>query len=590
MKKQTVIPQNLRKLLWSFIKKQPVAFLFVFITTATWAINETLFPYFVKLIVNTVSEYKGDPADIFTALKNPLYLLFGFWLLMEISMRTQGLVMAYAYPKFRANIRSAAYRYTKGHSHSYFANNYAGNLSAKIADLPNCAERIIDIGQWSVVPLMLIMVMTFGVMWNAHPSFAIIFITWFIYHFGISIYFMGRAQPLAESHASTTTELSGKIVDTFTNISSVRLFARRELEAQFFEEKQKEEIKKSIKASLKIEKMKFFLGLGSLGLIVCMLYALISGWQAGRTTLGDFSLVTISSFNVMGFVWHTSFMLSIIVREWGRANAALSLVNTPHEVTDIPGAKKLEPKDGKIEFKNVEFTYSADKPIFHKLNLTIEPGQKVGLVGLSGAGKSSFVNLILRFYDINGGEILIDGQNIAKITQDSLRENISMIPQDPSLFHRTLMDNIRYGNMRASEEDVIAASKRAHCHEFITQLEEGYNTMVGERGIRLSGGQRQRVAIARAILKKANILILDEATSSLDSITEKIIQESLIDIMQGKTTIIIAHRLSTLSSMDRILVFEKGKIVEDGSQEELLKKDGHFKKLWGMQVGGFLPE
>jgi ATP-binding cassette subfamily B protein len=214
----------------------------------------------------------------------------------------------------------------------------------------------------------------------------------------------------------------------------------------------------------------------------------------------------------------------------------------------------------------------------------------VGLVGFSGSGKSTFVNLILRFYDIQSGQILIDNQNVADVTQDSLREQIAMIPQDPTLFHRTLMENIRYGRLTATDEEVTVAAKLAHCEEFIDKLDEGYHSMVGERGIKLSGGQRQRIAIARAILKNAPILILDEATSSLDTVTEKLIQQSLHTVMQHRTTMVIAHRLSTLANMDRILVFHKGKVIEDGTQDELLNLQGQFARLWEMQTNGFLPD
>ncbi|WP_291398139.1 ATP-binding cassette domain-containing protein [Acinetobacter sp.] len=228
--------------------------------------------------------------------------------------------------------------------------------------------------------------------------------------------------------------------------------------------------------------------------------------------------------------------------------------------------------------------------LFFKINLSNTAGQKVGLVGYSGGGKSTFVNLILRLYDVTDGAILIDGQDIRDVTQDSLRENIAMIPQDPSLFHRSLMENIRYGRADSTDEEVIEAAKKAHAHEFISALPQGYDSLVGERGVKLSGGQRQRIAIARAILKNAPILILDEATSQLDSVTESLIQESLWELMQNKTTIVIAHRLSTLLHMDRILVFDKGKIVEDGTHSELLAKAGLYKTLWDAQVGGFLGD
>jgi ATP-binding cassette subfamily B protein len=269
---------------------------------------------------------------------------------------------------------------------------------------------------------------------------------------------------------------------------------------------------------------------------------------------------------------------------------SLSLLRVPHGITDRAGAAPLRVSEGAIAFENVFFAYNPGQNLFRDKNILIPAGQKVGLVGFSGSGKSTFVNLILRLYDLESGAIRIDGQDIASVTQDSLREQIALIPQDPVLFHRSLRDNIAYARPDASDEDIIAASLQAHCHEFISAAKEGYNAIVGERGVKLSGGQRQRIAIARAILKNARILIFDEATSSLDSFTESAIQHSMQDMMRGRTTIVIAHRLSTLTSMDRLLVFKDGSIVEDGTHAGLLAANGHYARLWNMQVGGFLPD
>ena len=274
----------------------------------------------------------------------------------------------------------------------------------------------------------------------------------------------------------------------------------------------------------------------------------------------------------------------------GRCKQSLNSLLVPLEIHDKPDAVNLNANHGQIIFDNVKFHYKGTEPLFHNKSVRIKAGQKIGLVGYSGSGKSTFVNLILRLHDVTDGAILIDGQDIRDVTQDSLRANIAMISQDPSLFHRSLMENICYGRIDATDEEVIEAAKKAHAHEFIIKLPQAYESLVGERGVKLSGGQRQRIAIARAILKNAPILILDEATSQLDSITESLIQESLWELMQGKTTIVIAHRLSTLLNMDRILVFEQGKIVADGTHKELLTKKGLYKTLWEAQVGGFLPD
>jgi ATP-binding cassette subfamily B protein len=339
-----------------------------------------------------------------------------------------------------------------------------------------------------------------------------------------------------------------------------------------------------------VELMRIGLGINGLCLIFGMLFTLLYGWVHHWVTLGDFTQVLMQSFWLLGWLWFISFQLSVFARETGTIENALDLIKKGHDITDKKDAQPIIISHGNISFEHVNFAYHKKQPVFQDLNVTIKKGEKIGLVGFSGSGKSTFVNLILRFYDIQSGNILIDGHNIAQVTQGSLREQIAMIPQDPALFHRTLMENIRYGRLDASDEEVIQASKLAHCHEFIEKLDQGYESLVGERGIKLSGGQRQRVAIARAILKNAPILILDEATSSLDSVTEKLIQESLHRLMQGRTTIVVAHRLSTLADMDRILVFHKGNIIEEGTKEQLLKTNGHFAMLWNMQTDGFLPD
>jgi ATP-binding cassette subfamily B protein len=318
-------------------------------------------------------------------------------------------------------------------------------------------------------------------------------------------------------------------------------------------------------------------------------YYLCKGRQDGWVTVGDFALVLGINFSMFDFIWDISQAVADFSTFYGNIAQAL------HTIFDQPGiaynadAQALTVQRGQIEFAHVTFNYPGCPPLFTNLSVTIQAGQKVGLVGYSGGGKTTFVHLILRLYELSGGHILIDGQDSRAVTQDSLHHSIAMIPQDPSLFHRSLMDNIRYGRTDATNDAVIAAAYKADAHEFITKLPHGYASLVGDRGVKLSGGQRQRIAIARAVLKNAPILILDEATSQLDSVTESNIQESFLALMNNKTTIVIAHRLSTLLHMDRILVFDQGKIVEDGTHTNLLNKKGLYATLWQAQVGGFLP-
>ncbi len=584
------LPDKLFAFLWHFIKRQPYAFAAILLTSLTWAANEAIFPYLIKLIVNGVSQLNSNTGDIFYVLRDPLLAIFFFWVIMETCMRIQGWVILHAFPKFRANMRQAVFDYVRGHSHTYFANHFAGSISSKISDIPSSAERLIEIIIFNFIAILAMLLISLILLWHTRPIFAFIMLIWLVVHLGTMMLFMRKGNTLAEIHSESVATLSGKIVDTLTNILNVRLFARGAFESQYLATFQADEIKKSKAAFVVLEKMKIILGIAGLGLIFAMIYTLIYGWGQHWVTLGDFTLVTMLSFSMLGMLWFVSYQISIYVREANKIRAALNLVSVEHEIQDVKNAKPLIIKKGVILFDRVCFSYQPKMLVFKDLSVTIQPGERVGLVGLSGSGKSTFVNLILRFFDIRSGTIAIDSQNIAEVTRESLRKQIAMIPQDPSLFHRTLMQNIRYGNLNATDEEVIVAAKMAHCHEFIDQLDEGYEALVGERGVKLSGGQRQRIAIARAMLKNAPILILDEATSSLDSITEKLIQGSLETLMKNRTTLIVAHRLSTLSAVDRILVFDEGKIVEDADMETLLKNKAYFSKLWHMQHDGFLPD
>jgi ATP-binding cassette subfamily B protein len=319
-----------------------------------------------------------------------------------------------------------------------------------------------------------------------------------------------------------------------------------------------------------------------------VLFVSISLWKKGILTVGDFVMIQSYMFGLFFHIWDFGRILRKTYERLADAEEMVVILNTPIEVKDKKDAEKIEINSGKIEFKNVKFSYSKDD-VIKGLSFVIKPSEKVALIGPSGGGKSTVVKLMLRLFDIDKGAILIDGQNSLGYTQDSLRAQIALVPQDPILFHRTLMENIRYGRRDASDKEVMAAAKLAHCNEFIASFKQGYQTFVGERGVKLSGGERQRVAIARAILSNARILILDEATSSLDSESEKLIQDALKNLMKNKTTLVIAHRLSTIVQMDRILVLKGGKIIEEGDHASLVsKKEGLYRKLWELQSKGYL--
>jgi len=395
-------------------------------------------------------------------------------------------------------------------------------------------------------------------------------------------------------YADACSAVSGQIVDSLSNIASVKSYAHEAQEMA--EHKRVSEVQ--MKAWHKMLRTFLMLDNYRRGVLVIfgsgMLLACIYAWNHGAITIGDMSTIMGITFSFTGMAWYLSFGIIHLSESYGYLNDSLSTLIKPHHVDNKEDAHKLVVSNGEIAFRDVCFDYGAEaegRPVFENLNIVIPAGQRVGLMGSSGAGKSSFVNLIQRFFDVNSGAIEIDGVDIRDVTQRSLRQSIAIILQDTALFHRTIMENIRYGRLDASDEEVIVAAERAYAINFINELPDGFDTMVGERGVKLSGGQRQRIAIARAILKDAPILIVDEATSALDSESEKLLQASLESLMAGKTVIAVAHRLSTINTMDRLLVMDAGRIVEDGTHDELLSNDrGIYARLWGMQSGGFIPK
>lgn len=583
------LPKTLFSFIYHFVSQQWAKFIFLIFSSIVWGINDSIFPYFLKHIVNTLQHYQGNSQGIYSALKWVI-MLVTFWLLTEVILRTQGVVQIYTFPRFRANVREAVFTYVKAHSHEYFSNHLAGEIAKKLADLPTSCQTILEIICLQFTTAIVGAVIVLGMMWSTKPIFAIILFIWLILHLGLTLLLLKRGNNSWESHSDSVSILNGKIVDVLTNMLNVRLFARHHHERENLRKFQQDEIIKSKKAMWLMEITRMGLGLNGLFLIFGMIFVLLYGWTQHWVTLGDFTQVGMQTFWLMGWIWFVSYQMTVFAREAGTVRDALNLIKQDHGLTDKPNAAPISISQGEINFSDVTFAYQQKHQVFNNLNIFIPAGQKIGLVGFSGSGKSTFVNLILRFFDLHSGTIFIDKQDICSVTQNSLRSQIAMIPQEPALFHRSLMENIRYGRLDASDEEVIEAAKLAHCHEFIETLDNGYHSLVGERGIKLSGGQRQRIAIARAILKNAPILILDEATSSLDSVTEKLIQKSLDFLMQGRTTIVVAHRLSTLAHMDRIVVFHNGKIIEQGNKDSLLKIKGHFSQLWEMQTDGFLPE
>ncbi|MBA3957878.1 MAG: ABC transporter ATP-binding protein [Parachlamydiaceae bacterium] len=582
---------TLPKFFWHFIKEQWPIFLAMQIFFCGWAIDHTIFPYILSLLIDALVNHQGDRSTIWSSVATPLWAGAILWCILEVSYRLAGYSYARFMPKMEASVRMSMFDYVQRHSYTYFNTKFAGGLANKISDMPNSMARVIQLVCMIFVPVTLALIISSTLFFHLHPSFALILMGWIVVHLGICLLFAKRCSFNSNIHAESRSHLAGKIVDSFTNNLNVRLFSRYNFEKSSLNVAQQDERRKHVLSLKYVERMKIWLSIAAfIGPFAGMTLYIIYNWQIGFLSTGEAVFVFNSCWNVTMMAWIAGLEIPDFFKEVGVSNQALTIVRDAHDIVDDLKAPELKVSRGEIAFENVDFHYIPKHSLFRNKNILIDAGSKVGLVGFSGSGKTTFVHLILRYFDVEAGRILIDGQDIAVVSQNSLRESIAMIPQDASLFHRTLMENIRYGRLDATDEEVIEAARQASCHEFIDKLPEKYNTMAGERGIKLSGGQRQRIAIARAILKNAPILILDEATSALDSVTESHIQTCLEQLILGRTTIVIAHRLSTLSGMDRILVFDEGEIIEDGSHQELLDAQGHYAMMWNMQAGGFLPE
>ncbi len=472
---------------------------------------------------------------------------------------------------------------------AFFMGSFAGTLANRISEVSMGVNHSL----WTILfdfwPVMISFSVSLFLVSQVNSSLFLFLGIWIFVYVLVSFVLATRCRKYAKAFASTRSQVSGKIVDAVTNVINTKMFSKLGFERTHLSEYLNLEVNAARKTFWFMEKMRWFQFTSTLILQIGIISFALKIWIDGAISVGAFSMVTGLSLLIINDARGLSRRFLEFFEYIGNITDGVSAIVLPHEIIDEKNASNLVVKNGEIIFENVSFSHLPQRYVFKNLNVTIPPGQRVGLVGFSGSGKTTFANLILRFFNLQDGKILIDKQNIAFSTQDSLRAQISMIPQEPMLFHRTLMENIRYGKVDATDDEVIEAAKRARAHDFIIQHPEGYKALVGERGVKLSGGQRQRIAIARAILKNAPILILDEATSSLDSITEKAIQNGLEELMKNKTVIVIAHRLSTIAHLDRILVFNQGEIVEDGSHQELVQLNGHYAKLWSMQVGGFLP-
>jgi ATP-binding cassette subfamily B protein len=542
--------------------------------------------YLFKLIVDSVES--GNTQRVFwLGLSFPVILFCS-----QIVFRVSGLLAM----KWSVLVRKDGFDYlfahALNHSHSYFSNRFAGSIHNKIKNVVDGLDQLIPEVLWTYVYSFVAMAVTFGFIFSVDILSSVIFLLLVLVLLTLNTQLAPKKQALSKLNAQASSTLHSNMIDVLSNISAYRQYTGGAKEKAFISNLTNKYRQANQNSWSMTEYMLFVntcvLFLFSFG----MFYLLINRWQEGLVTTGQFVLVASLITQLSGTLLFIGRAFNSTARTIGEMKEGLEDLMVPYEIIDRPDAKELQvTQGGSIVWDAVDFNFTENpNAVFEKFNLTIKPGQRIGLVGASGAGKSTFVSLLLRQHDVTSGAIMIDEQNIAEVTQDSLRRAIAVVPQEPALFHRSIRENIMYGKTDATEAEMIEVAKKAQAHDFIMALPEGYSTLVGERGVKLSGGQKQRVAIARAMLKDAPILVLDEATSALDSESEVEIQKALHILMNGKTVIAVAHRLSTLREMDRIIVLENGKIIEDGTHETLKDAGGTYAKLWNHQAGGFVGE
>ncbi|MDS1782975.1 ABC transporter ATP-binding protein [Vibrio parahaemolyticus] len=493
------------------------------------------------------------------------------------------------------SIRWLAHRYLLNQSLNFYQDDFAGRVATKVMQTSLAVRETVmksmDVFVYVTVYFTSMVVMLAAADWRL----MIPMIVWLLVYIAIQIYFVPKLKDVASEQADARSTMTGRIVDSYTNIQTVKLFSHSQRETQYAEQGMKGFLNTVYRQMRLVTGFDVAVEISNYILVFSVAALSIYLWLDSAISVGAIAIAVSLALRVNGMSMWIMWEVGALFENMGTVVDGMKTLSKPIDIQDKPNAKDLVVSQGGIQFDNVSFHYGENKGVINHLNLDIKPGEKVGLVGRSGAGKSTLVNLLLRFHDVEEGSIKIDGQNIADVTQDSLRSKIGMVTQDTSLLHRSIRDNILYGNPTASEEELLKVTKQAHAHEFIETLTDpfgnvGYDAQVGERGVKLSGGQRQRIAISRVLLKDAPLLVLDEATSALDSEVEAAIQESLNELMQGKTVIAIAHRLSTIAQMDRLIVLDKGNVVEQGTHQELIAHNGIYAQLWAHQTGGFLGE
>jgi ATP-binding cassette subfamily B protein len=569
---------------WKHIKPYRWFYIFMLIPPILSSFYPFLYNYSIKLLLDIVA---GQQRPSYSQLLFPVSLFLGAKLGLEVIWRINHVAAWKSLPYVRRSLWLQTYDYVQHHSYKYFQNNFTGAITSKIKGILNGYDKVWSELHHGLGLVALKIIINLSVLMVVSLQLGIFLSLWGAIFLAVMYKMSKKLDLYAFQEAESQHKIMGQLSDRIMNIISVFAFAAQKRELQLLNDSISNDfIPKQVRASKYDFKMQVIGGVFYfLKFCFILLYA-IQLKTSGLISVGDFAFVLGLTLSLSEEIWQLVTSFQDFLRDISDLKSAFAILYVPQEQLDVPHAAPLVIRSPKIGFKNVALSYDNKTHIFKNFNLTIQAGEKVGLVGHSGAGKSSLINLLMRYFSCSEGVICIDGQDISTVSQETLRRKVAIIPQDTMLFHRTVLDNIRYGRPEATEEEVVEAAKKAHIHDFIMELPEQYQTYAGERGIKLSGGQRQRIAIARALLKNAPILLLDEATSALDSQTELLIQKSLHTLIsnQQQTVVAIAHRLSTLKHMDRIVVLDKGTIVEQGTHVELLKNpDSLYRTLWQLQ-------
>ena len=571
---------------------EPWLLLMAFLTAIT-AISEALLFGILGQVVDWLSE--SNP-ETFIEQSGSTLIGMGIFMLILIplsnAMRSL-IVHQTLMGNFPMSVRWMAHRYLLNQSYGFFQNEFSGRIATKVMQtalaVRDTVMKLLDVMLFVAIYMVTALILVA----SADPRLCIPLIIWLFFYIIVQRYFVPKMKKIAMVQADARSLMTGRIVDSYTNIITLKLFSHSNRESAYIRDGMSEFLNTVHPQMRLVTKLNICLWALNMSLVFSTAALGIYLWLNGSITPGAIAIVMSLAIRLTSMSHWILWEISGLFENIGTVQDGINTLSVPSKVNDKPNAIALNVNRGDIIFDSVNFSYNTNEAVFENLDLQIPAGEKVGIVGRSGAGKSSLVSLLLRFYDIQSGAITIDGHNIERVRQESLRSNIAMVTQDTSLLHRSVRENIMFGRPEATEEEMVVAAKKAQAHDFILSLRDnvgrgGYDAHVGERGVTLSGGQRQRIAIARVLLKDAPILVLDEATSALDSEVEAAIQLSLYQLMEGKTVIAIAHRLSTIAAMDRLIVFDEGKIIEQGTHQELLRKNGIYTKLWGHQSGGFL--